>query len=118
MNILLEHGPLALFLAFAIAHALADYPLQGDFLAREKQRRQAVSSREWLIALTAHALIHSGGVWIVSGSVALATAELVVHWLIDLGKGEGRYGYVTDQLLHLGCKAVYVVLLTTGIVAG
>lgn len=116
MNILVQDGPLALFFAFAIVHALADYPLQGDYLAREKQRRQAASSRDWLIALTAHALIHAGGVWIVSGSVLLGSAELVIHWLIDLGKGEGRYGYVVDQLLHLSCKVLYVVLLATGTV--
>ncbi len=116
MSILDQHGPFALFLAFAIAHALADYPLQGDYLAREKQRRQGGAPRDWLIALTAHALIHSGGVWIVSGSVLLACAELCIHWLIDLGKGEGRYGYVADQLLHLACKGLYVVLLANHVV--
>jgi hypothetical protein len=44
-------------------------------------------------------------------------AELVLHWLIDLGKGEGWYGYVTDQILHISCKAVYVILLAKGLVA-
>lgn len=115
MTILLQNGPFALFFAFAIAHALADFPLQGDYLAREKQRSNAASSREWFIALTAHSLIHAGGVWIVSGSVVLAAVELFMHWLIDLGKGEGKYGYATDQLLHLACKGVYVVILAQGI---
>jgi hypothetical protein len=114
VNILLQSGPLALFFAFAISHALADFPLQGDYLARTKQRRQAANVPEWLIALTAHSLIHAGGVWLISGSVLLATVELVLHWLIDLGKGEGYYGYVADQALHLGCKVAYVILLATG----
>ena len=117
MSILLQSGPLALFFAFAISHALADFPLQGDYLARTKQRKQAGTLAEWLISLTAHSLIHAGGVWIVSGSVILAATELVLHWLIDLGKGEGLYGYVTDQVLHLSCKAVYVIILAKGLIA-
>jgi hypothetical protein len=115
VTILLQSGPLALFFAFAIFHALADFPLQGDYLARVKQRSKADSVPEWFIALTAHSLIHAGGVWLVTGSVTLAAVELLLHWLIDLGKGEGFYGYVADQLLHIGCKVVYVVILAYGI---
>lgn len=115
MTILLQSGPLALFFAFAISHALADFPLQGDYLARVKQRSKASSISEWLIALTAHSLIHAGGVWLVTGSVTLAVIELLLHWLIDLGKGEGYYGYVADQVLHLACKVVYVIVLANGV---
>jgi hypothetical protein len=111
VTILLQSGPLALFFAFAISHALADFPLQGDYLARVKQRSNAASMPEWFIALTAHSLIHAGGVWIITGSVTLAVVELLLHWLIDFGKGEDYYGYVADQTLHLGCKLVYVILL-------
>jgi hypothetical protein len=117
VSILLQNGPLALFFAFAISHALADFPLQGDYLARTKQRSNAGSIPEWLISLTAHSLIHAGGVWIVSGSVVIALAEFVLHWLIDLGKGEGLYGYVTDQALHLGCKVAYVIVMAKGLLA-
>ena len=115
MNILLQSGPLALFFAFAISHALADFPLQGDYLARTKQRSQASTVPEWLISLTAHSLIHAGGVWIISGSVIIALAEFVLHWLIDLGKGEGLYGYVTDQALHLSCKVAFVIVMAKGV---
>lgn len=108
MNLLAHYGPAGLFFAFAIVHALADFPLQGDYLAREKVRSQAGSLQEWGIALTSHSLIHAGGVWLVSGCAWLGVAELCLHWLIDLGKGEGRFGVVTDQLLHLACKAGYV----------
>ena len=114
MNILAENGPLALFFAFAIMHALADYPLQGEFLARVKQRKNADCTRDWLIGLTAHSLIHAGGVWLISGLVLFAFIEFVLHWLIDLGKGEGLYGYLTDQLLHLLCKLGFVVALVAG----
>ena len=114
MNILSHSGPFALFFAFAIAHALADFPLQGDYLARMKVREQASKTSEWVISLTAHSLVQAGGVWIVSGSVLLGVTELVLHWLIDLGKGEGKFGYVTDQVLHIACKVAYVIVLVLG----
>lgn len=116
MNILTHSGPFALFFAFTIAHALADFPLQGDYLARMKVRNQANNIQEWIVALTAHSLVHAGAVWIVSGSAILGATELCLHWLIDLGKGEGKYGYATDQCLHLACKLAYVIVLVLCIV--
>ncbi len=117
MNILTDSGPFALFFAFAIAHALADFPLQGDYLARMKRRDQVSTPSEWIISLTAHSLVQAGGVWIVSGSPLLGAVELCLHWLIDLGKGEGKFGYVTDQVLHLACKLAYVIVLVCGLVS-
>jgi hypothetical protein len=114
VNILQESGPFALFFAFTIAHALADFPLQGDYLARMKRRDQSDNPSEWIIPLTAHSLVQAGGVWIVSGSPLIAATELCLHWLIDLAKGEGKFGYLTDQLLHLICKVAYVIVLTYG----
>ena len=46
-----------------------------------------------------------------------AFAELVLHALIDLGKGEEKFGLVTDQLLHVACKLAYALLLGYGVVA-
>ncbi len=114
MNLLAEYGPVGLFFAFTIGHALADYPLQGDYLAREKVRSQAACLTSWVMALSAHALVHAGAVWLISGSMGLAAAELALHWLIDLAKGERRIGMLTDQLLHLACKAGYVLALSCG----
>jgi hypothetical protein len=111
VSLLLSQGPLALFAAFVVMHALADFPLQGNYLAQQKTRRSATSRSEWIVALAAHGVIHAGGVWLVSGSLAFGTAEFVLHCLIDLGKGEGKYGLIADQLLHLGCKLAYVILL-------
>lgn len=115
MTLLLQHGPLGLFFAFAIAHALADFPLQGDYLARVKQRRNASTTFEWIAALTAHSLIHAGAMWIVSGSILIGVIELALHWLIDFGKGEGKYGYATDQALHLSCKVGYTIVMAMGL---
>ena len=111
MNILADQGPLGLFAAFVVAHALCDFPLQGPYLAKQKARKQAGSFAEWLVALSAHCVIQAGGVWLVSGSLLLGTVELVLHCLIDLGKTEGKFGLIADQSLHLICKAGYVILL-------
>lgn len=111
MTILSEYGPAGLFFAFLIAHALADFPLQGEYLANEKIRKTATDLQSWMVALTAHALIHGGGVWIVSGSASLGAVEVVAHWLIDWRKGEGKFGHLVDQGLHVACKLGYVVFL-------
>lgn len=111
MTSLIEQGPFALFAAFVVVHALADFPLQGDYIAKQKSRSQADSLGVWIIALSAHCVIHAGGVWLVSGSLAFGVAELFAHAVIDGFKGEKRIGIVSDQLLHLACKVVYTVLL-------
>jgi hypothetical protein len=114
VTFLIQQGPVALFAAFVVIHTLADFPLQGDYLARHKVRAHAGRKTEWLIALWAHCTIHAGGVWLVSGSLALGAVEWILHALIDLGKGEGKFGMVADQTLHLACKAGYVVVLCLG----
>ena len=114
MSGLVHQGPLALFAAFVVIHALADFPLQGDYIAKQKSRRHADTHSVWIVALTAHCIIHAGGVWLVSGSMAFGLAELILHSLIDIGKGEEKFGLVTDQLLHLACKLAYALMLAYG----
>ena len=115
MNTLIEQGPLALFAAFVVVHALADFPLQGDFIARQKARKQADSRSIWIVALSAHGVIHGGGVWLVTGSLAFGFTEMILHTLVDLGTGEGKFGLGMDQFLHLSCKLVYALLLGYGV---
>ena len=95
-------------------HSLADFPLQGDYIAKQKARRHADNNSVWLVALTAHCIIHAGGVWLVSGSLALGCVEFVLHALIDIGKGEEKFGLVADQLMHVACKLAYALVLTYG----
>jgi Protein of unknown function (DUF3307) len=116
VNLVDLHNPLAVFFALAVAHALADFPLQGNFIATQKARSSADSRGEWIVALAAHSVIHAGGVWLVTGSLALGGVELVLHSLIDLGKGESKFGFVTDQIFHVTCKLAYTVLLANDIV--
>jgi len=88
-------------------HAVADYPLQGDFLAKGKNHRFPLPGIPWAQCLLAHAMIHGGAVAIVSGSVILGFAEAVAHAVIDYGKSDGWYGFNTDQGLHIACKVAW-----------
>lgn len=94
-------------------HALADYPLQGEFLATYKARRikGLLSGHLWVHALLAHSLIHAGMVLFVTSSMTLALAELVAHALIDFSKCEGWINYHVDQALHVACKVLWLSLL-------
>ncbi len=91
-------------------HALCDYPLQGDFLARGKNHLNPIPGVPWWQCLTAHAFIQAGGVYLVTGKIELAVAELVAHWLIDFGKCSNRYGFNEDQAAHVVCKIIWVIL--------
>lgn len=110
----------AIFFALVIGHVLADYPLQGRFLAMAKNRHADVSSLFggeapprglWIHALTSHSLIHAGVVWLITGSIVLGLAELALHWVIDFAKCEKWTNLTSDQALHLICKASYVALI-------
>lgn len=97
------------FLAMLVGHALADYPLQGDFLAKAKNRTAPVPGVPWYHALGAHAAIHGGLVWAITGLWWLGAAEAVTHWFIDDTKCRGRIDFNLDQALHVGCKVVWAL---------
>lgn len=101
--------------ALCIGHAVADFPLQGEYLAIGKNRRfllrladPARPASIWVACMSAHCLIHAGMVWVITGSALLAFVELVLHFFIDIAKCEGLTGFNTDQVLHILCKVLYV----------
>lgn len=104
---------LEIFALLIFAHFLADYPLQGDFLARGKNRMAPIPGIPFYHPLTAHAVIHGGFVGVITGNLGLGLAEAVIHWIIDDSKCRGRISFGTDQALHLGCKILWVLLLAT-----
>lgn len=89
-----------------VAHALCDFPLQNDYLARAKNPWGGHA--EWPWCLAAHSVIQGGGVALVTGSVSLGLAEAVCHAAIDTLKCAGRISYSSDQLLHVSCKLAWV----------
>lgn len=111
---------LVLFFALVIGHAIADFPLQGDFLSRGKNRHvtppQLADGRDgpkslWVYLMSVHCLIHAGFVWVITGYAVLALAEFILHWIIDHLKCDGRTTFEADQWLHILCKAAFVGIL-------
>lgn len=123
----------ALFFWLLVGHCLADYPLQGEFLARAKDRNnKSMGFVPWQIALFAHSMIHAGFVAALTGSLWLGLAELAAHIAIDFAKCESWFGrapglvlnpydrshmvperraFWIDQTLHVVCKLAWVALV-------
>jgi len=97
-----------LILLFA-GHALCDFPLQGQFLSDAKNRHKSVGEH-WMRALFAHSMIHCAMVYLITGSVAMGLAELVIHFFTDFAKCEGWINSTQDQAIHYGCKILWAVL--------
>ena len=109
------------FFWLIFAHAVADYPLQGDFLAKAKNHKNPVPGITPLVALFMHSMIHAGFVAMITGSIILGCLELICHMWIDWMKCDGiledmsisPFNY--DQLLHVWCKgawaSVYLLML-------
>jgi hypothetical protein len=87
-----------LIFKFLFAHALVDFALQPTSMAVGKNRhRQFDGSPD--------------AVWLVTGNVFLGIIEVVLHWFIDFAKCENWTNIHIDQLLHIICKAIYIVSL-------
>ncbi len=110
---------LALILKLIIGHALVDFVLQPSSMAMGKNRnRKWEGSLEdkkffpnWPYWLTAHALLHGGAVWMITGNLYLGILEIALHWIIDFAKCENWTNIHADQILHLICKGIYLFLV-------
>lgn len=102
-----------------IGHAVADFALQTDSMAKGKNRNRPVDMSvvppgqkyqpTWGYWLTAHALIHGAAVCFATGYTIIGMAEALCHWLIDFGKCENKYGIHVDQALHVLCKILWIL---------
>lgn len=125
---------MTLFFLLLVGHALADYPLQGDFLARAKNHRAPIPGVPWQHGLLWHSVLHGGAVGLVTGSVWLGLLETAAHVWIDYAKSAGWFGWWVprepltakgdrvqqrafhiDQALHVLCKILWVILYTAGV---
>lgn len=95
------------------AHALCDYPLQGDWLSKAKNPTLNLVPGEviWPGALLSHALIQAAAVKLVTGSWTFALAELIIHSATDYAKCKGAFGYNTDQIIHIATKVLFFAVL-------
>lgn len=105
-----------LFLLLA-GHALADFVLQSEAMSRGKNRHSSIHRKgdenfpAWYYWLSAHALVHGGTVYVITGSFILALVESACHWAIDFTKCERKITVHTDQWLHIAAKLFYVPVL-------
>ncbi len=100
-----------------VGHFVADYPLQSDFMAREKNPWSPVDPARvppgqkpnvfWPWVLSAHSAVHAGFVAWATNNVWLGLAEFVCHWVIDFTKCAGYTDVHQDQLMHVVCKLVW-----------
>ncbi len=104
----MNHAVMILLL-FA-GHALCDYPLQGDFLAKGKNHKLPIPGIPFYHCLIAHALIHAGMVYLVTKSLPFAMAEFVIHTATDYAKCDGRISFNQDQAIHYTCKIIWGIL--------
>lgn len=98
---------MSVLLWLLIGHALCDFPLQGEFLARGKNHLAPLPGIAWFQCLFAHAAIHAGAVLWITNSSTLCICEFVSHSLIDYAKCDNRFGFGVDQLLHILCKLIW-----------
>lgn len=109
---------LIIFAALVVGHFLADYPLQGDFLARAKNRFAPIPGVPWYQALAAHSIIHGGMVAVILAvfgvpaiiAFVLGLSESCIHALIDDTKCRGDIDFDFDQILHLSFKAAWALI--------
>lgn len=106
---------LTLLFKLIIGHALADYALQPESMARGKCRQTSGAGKDqsppWPYWLLAHSLIHGGAVWLLTGIPLFGLIETVIHGIIDVSKCEGRISIHTDQGIHLLCKVIYAAVI-------
>ncbi len=109
----------ALLLYLFAAHVLMDFALQSETMAACKcpgTAHPAAQAVPWYFWLSAHAALHGaaaaavlccfGSPWWLVNFVFIG--ETLLHTAIDWGKCRRFYGIHTDQLLHYGCKLLWV----------
>lgn len=106
-----------LFILFFI-HALADFALQSDAMAKGKNRHvktiPPINQKLmpcWYWWLSAHALIHGGLIVVIFGNIWLGLIEFIAHFIIDFIKCEGKTNPLQDQILHYSLKIIYALIL-------
>lgn len=102
-----------LLLLLLAGHALADYPLNGDFLSKGKNRHSSpyLAWMPWYWCMACHCLIHAGFVCFLTNSVACGMGEFTIHFATDYAKGEKWISVDQDQFIHLGCKLLWALVI-------
>lgn len=102
---------ISLFFTLVFFHFLLDYPLQGDFLSKAKNRSNPIPHVPWYQAMAAHSFMHAAVVGFITGMPLLGAAEFIIHWITDDLKCRGELTYNQDQAIHILCKLIWVAVV-------
>ena len=105
------HYFLAMFFLMVAFHFIADFPLQGDYLARGKfglLDTPELRIKHW--CMIAHCCIQAVFVGLITTSLVLALCEFTAHLIIDTSKVDNKITFNQDQFAHLFCKLVWATL--------
>lgn len=109
------HDLVNLALLLILAHYLADFALQNNFVAQQKAYagKTAMGNYTLIAHCAHHALAAAAAAWVLGHNPVIAGAAIGgTHLAVDLGKIRGLYGINWDQALHLGvCLATAAVLV-------
>ena len=117
-------APTTIFFLLLCGHAIADFALQTEWVATNKNRhvrlsypaeKQASLQVIWPYLLSAHAFHHGFFVFLITQKLSLGVAETVLHWITDYGKCERWYGFHTDQIIHVCTKVIWTIFIINGI---
>lgn len=111
MYAMLQAMDLLFLLLFA--HALGDFALQHPRFNEQKDHNKNPDS--WYVFLGAHSIIHGGLVGFFTGSFVLALLETVCHGIIDYLFNEKKFAMNVDQMLHVACKGVWLIMIAKGL---
>lgn len=110
-----------IFLKLILAHAITDFAMQNDAMARYKSILNLPSVNDipksdkpssfWPYFLFNHAAINGAGVWIATGTWLFCLFEIPIHAMIDHMKCRGWININQDQFLHLLSKLFYMALI-------
>lgn len=103
-------NPVYLLFYLVAGHFVADYPLQGDTTAREKNPGSTTELQKhvpWYFWMTAHCFAHALVVAVITRSVIFTTAEFFSHFALDYAKCKNRITIHHDQVGHLMMKLLY-----------
>lgn len=107
-----------MFIQLLMGHALGDFALQSDWMSKNKNRNRKPDyvpegqkyTPTWFYVLGAHALIHGGIVYVITGSIFLGVLESLVHGITDFVKCENWTNPHIDQAVHIGSKILWSVM--------
>lgn len=98
-----------LLIALIGAHCFLDYAGQGDFMAKAKNPASPIPGVPWIPVMAAHCAMHGAAVALLTGVWWLFFSEALAHFVTDVAKCQGKLSFAADQIIHIGCKIIWVI---------